>query len=378
MRARVKELHILFDVETHYQELVLPAEMDFPVAIHNWQSFGSTATTLRGPTMTFLEEGRAIFDSLAVLLSRPKSFPNLRVLDIHNDPTGEVQFELFNNELLLALPYALPKLEHLCLSNCFFTSCSGCVNSPLGHRPCAMTDISVHKLVEFATSLKKPLRSLSLGGAPWMTDYHVDALLSVVGKDLRVLELINCGLRHYSPDPSSLWEVDHVFQPHNEQANTPISTRSLEAVAEHCDHLRILRVLHKDFMYTLEETCDWDVALEPVLRVNPMLYANDGIGYRYLAMNSLRIAIQNHNDAFEPTEGSKCAKLSPFAACLSSSIFSCRNDPARVTRVLEMAVEVADWADTLALDREDIQRAAVAALYAALTEFVLVHDEANS
>ena len=93
-----------------------------------------------------------------------------------------VEFELFNNELLLALPKALPKLDHLCLSNCFFSSCHSCVNSPLGHRPCAMTDISVDQLVEFATSLKTPLRSLSIGDAPWMSDVHVGALLSVAAR----------------------------------------------------------------------------------------------------------------------------------------------------------------------------------------------------
>lgn len=332
MRARVKELHIQND-ETHYQELVLPAERDFLPQDHMWPFGGS-------PTMTYLEHSKAIFDSLTVLLSRPNSFPNLRILDIHHEnDTGVTESELFTSELLLALPEALPRLDHLCLSNCFFTSCYRCVNSPSGHRPCATTDVSIDQMVEFATSLKAPLRSLSLGGVPWMSDGHVHALLSVVGKDLQTLELVNCGLRHYSPDPRDL-HSEHNFFERCEHANTPISTRSLQVIAKFCGHLRVLRVLRED--YTPEEAYEWDAALEAVLRANPRLHANDGIRYHYLTSSSLRYAIQIWHGAFEPTEGSKYAELSPFAARLSSSIVSCRHDPARVTRVLDTAVEVAD------------------------------------
>ena len=207
MRARVKELHIR-NSDTHYQELVLPARRDFPIDyVGNPQSFGGS------PTMTYLEYSKAIFDSLTVLLSRPNSFPNLRILDIHHaDDTGVTESELFTGELLLALPKALPRLDHLCLSNCFFTSCYRCYRCVFssGHRPCAMMNVSVDQMVKFATSLKAPLRSLSLGGVPWMSDGHVHALLSVVGKDLQTLELINCGLRHYSPDPRDLHR-EHLF-----------------------------------------------------------------------------------------------------------------------------------------------------------------------
>ena len=332
MRARVKELHIR-NSDTHYQELVLPAKRDFPIDyVGNSQSFGGS------PTMTYLEYSKAIFDSLTVLLSRPNSFPNLRILDIHHaDDTGVTESELFTGELLLALPKALPRLDHLCLSNCFFTSCYRCVFSS-GHRPCAMMNVSVDQMVKFATSLKAPLRSLSLGGVPWMSERHIHALLSVVGKDLQTLELINCGLRHYSPDPRDLHREHLFFERYD--VRTPMSTRSLQVIAKFCGHLRVLRVLCED--YTPEEAYEWDTALEAVLRANPMLYANDGIGYHYLTISSLRYALPIRVDAFEPTEGSKYAELSPFAARLSSSIVSCRNDPARVARVLDRAIEVAD------------------------------------
>ena len=379
MRARVKELHIEGYHEPYYREVVLPDDFDPPLWRHYryyGQSFGD------GPAMTLLDQSKAIFDSLTVLLSRPNSFPNLHVLDIHQKFCDEVDFELINNELLLALPNALPELEHLCLSNCFFTSCSGCVNSPLGHRPCAMTDISVKQLVEFATSLKTSLRSLSFCGAPWMSDDHVDALLSVVGKDLRVLELINCGLLHRDvpvPRPNEDRQLG-VWLPRHVLVNLPISTRTLESIAEHCDHLRILRVLSHWWTWPehLEEAYEWDVALEAVLRANPELHANDGLNYQRIA--SLFPALFE----FEPTEGSKYAKSSPFAARLSSSIFSCRNDPARVTRVVETAVQVFQEVDLLMTARrsdiegEEYEETIAAALDAALAEFDSARDEANS
>jgi hypothetical protein len=381
MRARVAELHFQRNEEVYYREAALSDY--FPVEAHNSLSFGGS------PTMTFLEHSKAIVDSLIALLSRPNSLPKLRVLDIHQKLTHDlVEFELFNNELLLALPKALPKLDHLCLSNCFFSSCHSCVNSPLGHRPCAMTDISVDQLVEFATSLKTPLRSLSIGRAPWMSDVHVSALLSVVGKDLRVLELIDCGRLHFIPDPRDL-TVEGTASAEDFHEITPISARSLEAVAEHCVQLRILRVLSNLGVYT-SNLEDWDVALEAVLRANPRLHANDGIKYYSLKFHNLVSAIKRRifnsantggfDDEFEPTEGSKYAELTPFASRLSSSIVSCRNDPARVARILETAVEAAERAYLqvpvlaarmdmpYAVREDEFQMATVAALDAALAE----------
>lgn len=158
---------------------------------------------------------------------------------------------------------------------------------------------------------------------------------------------------------------------------TPISTRSLQVIAKFCGHLRVLRVLCED--YTPEEAYEWDTALEAVLRGNPMLHANDGLGYHYLTKASMRYAIRFRVDAFEPTEGSKYAELSPFAARLSSSIVSCRNDPARVTRVLDTAVRAADFIYRLRIpvrDRwfEDWCEAA----HAFVLDAALVRGEANS
>ncbi len=244
---------------------------------------------------------KAIFESLTVLLGRPNSFPNLHILDIH-DKLGcdSTMFELFNRKLFLDLPAALPKLDHLCLSNCFFNACGICT-TPLNLSPCAMTSISVDQLVDFATSLKTPLRSLSLGGVPWMSDGHVDALLSVVGNDLRVLELINCGLRRPG------------------RYGTLVSHRSLQAITEHCDHLRILRVMSEEtFMRSAglefgewdeareERINELDEALESVLRANPRLCANSGVSYRQIDE-----VLYSHTDVdfwfrfCAPVEGSK-------------------------------------------------------------------------
>ena len=293
MRARVDELHfsphdLLYVREMRYRE-----------------------TNTAEDVQPMLDKSGDIVESLAVLLGRPNSFPNLHLLDIHHKDEGD--FELFNRELLLNLPRALPKLDHLCLSNCFFSTCYGCVF----HRPCAMTDVSVDQLVEFATSLKTPLRSLSLGGVPWMSDDHVRALLSVVGKDLRVLELIDCGLRHN--DRSRL-------DPNVGDEDTPLSPNSLQAVFEHCGRLRILRVLGEDICtVSAGKIRKWDEALESVLRANPKLRtseANDGLYYRWIRSLSNKLGILLK---FEPAEGSKYAEMSRIAAVWAD--FNCADDP---------------------------------------------------
>ena len=248
---------------------------------------------------------KAIFESLTVLLGRPNSFPNLHILDIHDDfGYDTTMFELFSQELFLHLPAALPKLDHLCLSNCFFNACDLCT-TPLNLSPCAMTSISVDQLVDFATSLKTPLRSLSLVGVPWMSDDHVGALLSVVGKDLRVLELINCGRRH------------------PKRYGTLVSHRSLQAVSEHCDHLRILRVMNEEtFMRSAglelgewdeareERVIELDEALESVLRANPTLCANSGVSYQQI--DEVRYggySVDFWSRFCAPVEGSKYVKF---------------------------------------------------------------------
>ena len=280
MRARVDEFH--FDLSG------MVYEADEYVDLCQKYRRGAPKIKNGGPIPRFPSIERderhkkAIFESLTVLLGRPNSFPNLHILDIHKKlgiETDSTMFELFNRKLFLDLPAALPKLDHLCLSNCFFNACDLCT-TPLNLSLCAMTSISVDQLVDFATSLKTPLRSLSLCGVPWMSDGHTDALLSVVGKDLRVLELVNCGRRH------------------PKRYGTLVSHKSLQAITEHCNHLLVLRVMSEETFRRStglefgeldeareERINELDEALESVLQSSPTLCrdaVNNGFSYRQI------------------------------------------------------------------------------------------------
>lgn len=130
------------------------------------------------------DSGRGLYDAkedvrvaLKKLLATPNALPNLTWLDISAMSDHVFYYPLVDRELLQALPLALPKLNRLCLVNCFLEN---------------HLEISPQHLKQFAESFKSTLRSVSFGQVNWMTDDHVAAFLPVVGRDLTRLELIGC------------------------------------------------------------------------------------------------------------------------------------------------------------------------------------------
>ena len=190
----------------------------------------------------------SLLASLRSLLQEPNSFPNLTCLDIYR-PYARYRFELISRKLLQALPSALPKLDHLCLGNCFdWEECW--MNEGRGAEAHAMKEMA-----DFVSSLRTPLRSLSLYGVPWMTDGHVQCLLRHVGEKLETLELVNC-FRAYPPEWDELDDEDsygmRVLFSENREA---LSVVSLNAVARYCRRLKYFRLLDEKYK---KKTWTWD------------------------------------------------------------------------------------------------------------------------
>jgi len=130
---------------------------------------------------------RAIHEGVLALLRAlvtESSLPELEWLDIQINPwklgrSGRSvdfdRFDLIDTESLRLMPSALPHLENLSLYRCFGGETGG--------------EVSPQQLMQFFQDLRTPLRSLSLGGAPWLTDDHVEAFLPLVGQSLTCLEL---------------------------------------------------------------------------------------------------------------------------------------------------------------------------------------------
>ena len=148
--------------------------------------------------------------------------------------------ELINSRLLLSLPAALPNLESLSLTDSIVSSVSGVCNL------CTTAEVSREDLIQFATMLKAPLRTLHIDPAPWMGDDDVDALLGVLGKDLEWLGLSN---------------GDHLHQKHRRRINLdneiPVSHRSLLAIAKHCSNLRHLSIFLQSSPNQRSDTLIW-------------------------------------------------------------------------------------------------------------------------
>ena len=171
---------------------------------------------------------KPLLSALKSLFQQPNSFPNLTCLDIYR-PEREYAFDLMSCELFESLPLALPNIGHLCLGHCF-----DCSNIEPDDSSLKAT------ITTFAEALQRPLCSLSLMGSPWMTDDCVNILLSTIGSNLEVLELIDCCMLHkkarYSDQP-------YIYEPFPMEDRTPLSHRSLKAVARHCTQLRYFRLV---------------------------------------------------------------------------------------------------------------------------------------
>jgi len=117
---------------------------------------------------------------LRTLLTTPSSFPELEWLDIELQSDHIANYGLVDSESLPLIPPALPALQKLCLSKCFkdgeeeFNK-----NTP-------------SRLSQFFWSFQTPLTSLSICGPMWITDAHVDAIMTCVGRNLVCLELVSC------------------------------------------------------------------------------------------------------------------------------------------------------------------------------------------
>lgn len=205
--------------------------------------------------------------ALKRLLQQPNSFPNLTCLDIYR-PTSCYAFELIDREQFKLLPAALPKLDHLCLGNCF------------AWEDCWLNEShAMEEMTDFVSSLRTPLRSLSLFGVPWMTDDHVHSLLRAIGNKLETLELVNCFRAHgpaeHDPDDKYGNEVLDL------EVRQPLTYMSLNAVAKYCHWLQFFRLLDNRYAYP-NETWDLvdaracDQSLELVKEAN-----NSSLSYMY-------------------------------------------------------------------------------------------------
>jgi len=141
---------------------------------------------------------------LRTLITTPSSFLELEWLDIELHDEFSNDYHLVNAESLQLIPDALPALQKLCLSNCF--------KKGIG-------EISPHQLRQFFANLKKPLTSLSLCGPEWMTDAHVEGIMSIIGENLVRLELVDC----------IAWDVAQ---------EEMLSDNSLVPIAHHCKQLK--------------------------------------------------------------------------------------------------------------------------------------------
>ena len=229
----------------------------------------------------------SLLASLRNLLQKPNSFPNLTCLDIYRPLRVYYKFDLISRKVLQALPAALPKLDHLCLGNCFdWEEC-------WLHEEHAMKEMT-----DFVSSLRTPLRSLSLFRVPWMTDRHVQSLLSHVGDKLETLELVNCfrvhPLEYDDPDV----DPDVPFDDFNEYGGEEfdfenleaLSAVSLNAVANYCHQLKFFHLLDDMYRewpgrwYPVED--DFVESMELVKESNPEL--TDAVDYENIYDAALR------------------------------------------------------------------------------------------
>lgn len=254
---------------------------------------------------------KPLVSALKRLFQQPNAFPNLTCLDIYRPTcTREYAFDLVSLDLFKFIPVALPKLDHLCLGNCF--DCS----------KIEPNDSLIKEMaVAFAETLQKPLRSLSLMGAPWITDDGIDALLNFIGSKLEVLELIDCCKAH---EKVSYGESPYDPLPQNNR--TPLGHRSLEAVARHCSQLRYIRfvdVFYSGFHYN-DEWREEDArlcneAMASVRRANPHLSGGfRSINYQQLYDSHQRIfgirkgTIYKNSDYMEWAETRFRGDLTPY------------------------------------------------------------------
>ena len=252
---------------------------------------------------------KPLLSALKSLFQQPNAFPNLTCLDIYR-PKREYAFDLVDCGLFNFIPAVFPKLDHLCLGHCF--DCSKI--EPLDSSIMAMA-------VAFAGRLQTPLRSLSLMGAPWMTDDSIDELLNTIGSKLEVLELIDCSKAHekvnYGEPP---------YDPLPQNNRTPLGHRSLEAVARHCSQLRYVRfvdVLYSGFHcndeWREEDARLCNEAMVSVRRANPHLSGGfQNINYQQLYDSHQRIfgiregTIYKNSDYMEWAETRFRGDITPY------------------------------------------------------------------
>lgn len=176
----------------------------------------------------------AISACLKRLLSTANALPKLNWLDVNILLTVEgpppfrgldprYHHSFIDSDVLLALPFAVPKLTKLCLVGCFSNDDS----SPLVFQ-------------RFAHCLQSPLKSLSLGGIYWLTDEHMVAILPVIGGQLERLELFEW------------WEDDY---------RGIIGDTTMDAISQNCEKLETLAIAGRGCIITSS-------GLEKVLKKN--------------------------------------------------------------------------------------------------------------